>query len=352
MSSIQKIKDIKFWNNGGADSSESLKNLRSFLQSMHFQDSIERLIFWLMKFAEKDTVKNEFRLFFKSLSEITTILLRALKEVKDCIEAEVLKKIPALSTRQDPLTNFIFSWVVVVFVQKMTQKVTLRCSLAQKSFLEYLAQACKKTVSLFEKAFVRIERLRKPVTLSEQTLKSFPNLYQEERNFLVGCIELLGDSFDLTTKQLERSDLSLYRLEAKSWYSWSGIRRYWAGGWNLFFKERKDGSVRIIGGTCDTHRNKFHENKSNILDIAKLLEGMSLDYKNKTSRAKVVRTPSYKEECKHDDLEYDGQEEYDELEEFSVCNNTLSKVDYAKIFGSQHSNFLQKKVSCLDECWV
>lgn len=395
-SALQKDQqeDNDSWDNEQEDSSEALHNFRSFLQSKGVsEDSIDRLICRLTKIAAKDTMKNKNRLFFKTLFEITTILFEALKEVKDNVMTEVLKKIPVLYTLQVPLAKIFFSEVVANFVEKLDQESVT----AENLELKLLIQAYKTTVDLFQRAFTRKHRFYKPVTLSAEILNEFTALDRTDKLFLLSCIELLGSSFSLTKKQLKSSGLRLLNLEAKSLFSWDGLRKYWVGGDGFFFKERRDGSVRIIRLTYDSHKNKFHDDKDNILGIAGGFSRIRFDDKKSKPSMTSLRKSSFDEEQKHDHAfeavtfsqkrtgkvsrcvrfanpieltsgnhygfvaeppspkEYQQAPEVDGLDKYTINNNydpDLHQEDYTEIFGSQHSNCSHKKVSCLDDCWV
>jgi len=305
----------KEWDNGKEQSSKVLEIILSFLQAEGLPgEIIERLIFCLTRIAKQETLENGHRLFHKALAERITILLDALKCVHYNVMTEVVNKTPTLSKRQVPLARFLFSCILANFVQR----------LAKDFELDFLTEASTETLGLFQRSFTRILRANKPITLSEEILKSFPSLVPAEKLFLLICIKLLGASFGLTTKQLNCSGLKLLELDAKSWFSISGVTSYWSGGDSFFFKKRRDGSVRATRGRIS--QNKFYENKKNILDLVKLLEEMSLGVE--TSRAERKRESSFKEEQKNDP-------KIDGLDQFTVRNNfdeELDKDDYTLFF--------------------
>ena len=286
------------------NSTQASERLRSFLQKEGVpEDIIEWLMCFLTRIATQKTVDNEHRLYHKCLLEQTTILLKALIEVQKYVLDNVLAIVPTLSKRHVPLARFLFSCILANFVQR----------LAKDFELDFLTEASTETLGLFQRSFTRILRANKPITLSEEILKSFPSLVPAEKLFLLICIKLLGASFGLTTKQLNCSGLKLLELDAKSWFSISGVTSYWSGGDSFFFKKRRDGSVRATRGRIS--QNKFYENKKNILDLVKLLEEMSLGVE--TSRAERKRESSVEKEHKHDSDEDSGD---DGLKEFTVSN--------------------------------
>ena len=335
------------------NSTEISKELRSFLQKQEVpEDIIERLMCFLTRIAAQETRKDKNRFYHKCLLEQTTIMLIALKDVESNISDNVLKKIPALSIQQGPLARFLFSWVVAKFVQRLLHE----SATTQNLELGFLTEAYVKTLGLFQRSFTRLDRCNKPVTLSKDILKSFPNLDRADKLFLVKCIEILGTSLDLTEKQLENSRITSTPLDATSWISWSRERKYWHLVDDFFFKERKNGDVRIARGKI-SHK-EFCKKKDSVLDIAELLEGMSLDAK--TSPVRRKRMLSVEEECKHntdgnpegypdEDSEGnpEGNPEDDGLEKYTVRNNIdrdqLVERNIAELLG-KHNACVKKTV--------